>query len=107
MVALLLLIGGGAAIANAESDDDDEDGIDDEEEDLNSREVEVELEDGRVELESVLRVGEKKDVLRIRLDTGGWGLWTDAAGCCLAWRPFQAPCWRRLLWSSSQGAPSG
>jgi len=58
-------------LVSSESSDDDMDEVDDEEEDLNSRDVDVEIEDGEVTIESIFRVGEKKDVLKTRVRTDG------------------------------------
>lgn len=56
---------------NEGDNDEDDDGIDDDEEEVNERQVELQVSDNQVELESVLKNGETIDKIKIEFQTSG------------------------------------
>ena len=54
--------------------DDDDDGVDDEFEDLNKRNIEIEIEEDKIQIESSLRNGASKDSIQLKITNDSEGL---------------------------------
>lgn len=53
---------------NKETKDEDNDGIEDDEEEVNERDVKFEIKENQVKIESELKIGEKKDEIKVEFD---------------------------------------